>query len=85
MNTKIPVTKRIEIFIYSVSILVISLFWNIKQVSLAYSNSSQSAACGISFIYKRNGSGPKMDPWGTLYRRFLGSEKVWTLIFLFDR
>ena len=70
------------------SILIISLCSNIKQVSSAYSYSSQSTACGISFIYKWNRSGPKMDPSGTLHKGFPGSKKVfllWTLNFLFER
>ena len=55
------------------SVSVISfLCWNIKQMSSAYtySNSSQSIACGISFIYKRKRIGPKMDPWGTPHMSF---------------
>ena len=82
-------SQSIMKFLFSaVSISVISLCWNIKQVPSAYSNSSQSTAYGISFIYNRKRSGPKMDPWGTPHGRFLTSEKVfliWTLNFLFDR
>ena len=76
-------------FLFSAdSISVISLCWNIKQVSSAYSNSSQSTAYGISFIYKRKRNGPKMDSGGTSHRRFPGSEKVfliWTFNFRFER
>ena len=75
-------------FLFSAnSISVISLCWNIKQVSSVYSNNSQSTACSISFIYKRKRFGPKMDPWGSLHIRFSGSEKVfliWTLNLLFE-
>ena len=62
-------------FLFStVSISVISLCWNIKQVSSAYSNSSQSTACGISCIYNKKWSGPKMDLWGAPKRRIPGSN-----------
>ena len=61
-------------------ILVISLCWNIKQVSSAYGNSSQKTACEISLINKRKRSGPKTDPWGTPHRRFPGSEKVFLIL-----
>ena len=58
------------------SISVISLCWNIKQVSSAYSNSSQATSCGVSFMYRRKRSG------GSRHRRLPGSGKVfliWTL------
>ena len=61
-------------------ILVMSLCWNIKQVSSAYGNSSQTTACEISLINKRKRSGPKTDPWGTPHRRFPGSEKVFLIL-----
>ena len=42
----------------------------------------------MSFIYKRNRSGPKIDPWGTPHKSCPGSEKdlfKLTLNFLCDR
>ena len=42
----------------------------------------------MSFIYRRNRSGPKIDPWGTPRKSCPGSEKdllKFTLTFLFDR
>ena len=50
-------------FLFSaVSVSVIYLCWNIKQVPSAYSSSLQSPACGISFKYNSKKSGHKMDP-----------------------
>ena len=41
-------------------------------MSSVYKSNSQLTACGI---YKRNTSGSKIDPWGTPYKSFPGSEK----------
>ena len=47
-------------FLFSaISVLVIYLFWNIKQVSSAYSNSSQSTACGYHLCITEKGVVPK--------------------------
>ena len=42
----------------------------------------------MSFYYRRNSSGPKIDPWGTPDKSSPGSQKdlfEFTLNFLFDR
>ena len=59
-----------------------------KQVPSAYKRNSHLTACGMSFIYKRNRSGPKIDPWTTPHKSCPGSEKdlfKLTLNFLCDR
>ena len=64
-------------------ISAISSCWNIRQVSSANSNSSQSTAYDISFIYNWKKKDEELHIGG-----FPGSETVfliWTLNFLFDR
>ena len=65
-----------------------SLCWNIRQISSAYKSTSHLTACGMSFIYRRNRIGPKIDPWGTPHKSCPGSENdefKFTLNFLYDR
>ena len=44
-------------------------------MSSAYKSNSHLTACGMSFIYKKNRSGPKIDPWGTPHKNCRGSKK----------
>ena len=73
----------VKVLFSAISISVISLYWNTKQVSSAYSNSLQSTVCGTSFIYNRKRSGAKMSPRGIPHRRLPGSKKVF-LICIFN-
>ena len=69
--------SMVKFLFNTVLISGICFCWNIKQVSSAYSNSSQTTACGRSFIWNKKVS-----------RRFPDLEKVYlisTLNFLFDR
>ena len=66
----------LKLLFSAVSISVIFLSWNIKQVPSIYNNTSQSTACGISIIYNKKSIGPKMHFWETQHRRFPGSEKL---------
>ena len=58
-----------------ISISVMLLCWNVRQVSSAYKSSSHLTACSMPFIYRRNRSGPKIDPWGT--QSFLVPKKIY--------
>ena len=57
-------------------------------MSSTYKTSSHLTACAMSFIYRRNKSGPKIDPWGTPYKSCPVYEKnlfKFTLNILYDR
>ena len=57
-------------------------------MSSVYKSDLHLTACGMSFIYKRNRSGPNTDPWGTPHKSCPGSGKdlfKLTLSFLCDR
>ena len=41
-----------------------SLAWKTRQVSSAYRSISQPTAPGRALTYKRNRSGPRIEPWG---------------------
>ena len=75
----IQLQSTLKCLFSAISVSVILLCWNIKQLSSAYSNSQESTAFDISFIYNRKRSGPEMDPWGTPHRRFPGSEKIFLI------
>ena len=71
-----------------ISITLMSLYKNIKQVSYVHKSSSHLTACSMPFIYRKNRSGPKIDPHGTPHKSCPAFEKYlfnFTLNFLYDR
>ena len=71
-----------------ISITLMWLYKNIKQVSSVHKSSSHLTASGIPFIYRKNRSGPKIDPHGTPHKSCPAFEKYlfnFTLNFLYDR
>ena len=70
------------------SIVFIFLCWKTRLVSLAYNKSSLSTAYGMSLMYFKKSSGPKIEPCGTPHITDALSEFAFSMLiinFLFER